>query len=362
MPLAYITLQIVDQHIGWIYYLFLALLANILRQRWPTLSTDISTHAGSEMVSPLAKGFSRRTWRLVQLGVAILIIVSTGINMLRVQLNGDLTVTFLSVGPTGQSPQGEAILVRTPEGKTILIDGGMDVASLSQALDSQLPPWQRSLDIVLLTCPRQDHLAGLLDVVTRYSIGEVIDAGMLHPDTTYTRWRRTISERNLEYTQVGQGDTLSLGTTTKLQVLWPVLPLHSGSNEVRDNGLIIQLLAPGLRMLLLGASAQSNYALAGLTDSIDTNVLQSDVVQIVGEADKPIPQVVVDVLQKVHPSLLVITPAELSVAQRKVHALSSVRLPETIAAIHTIQTAAQIGISLQITSDNLGWSINSVAI
>ncbi len=351
-----------DPWVAWVYYLLLALLIGILYQRWPTLSTDISTHADSEIVSPLAKGFSRRIWRLVQLGVAIVILAGTGINMLMTQPNGLLTVTFLSVGPPSQSPQGEAILVRTPEGKTILIDGGIDVASLSRALDSQLPPWQRSLDIVLLTCPRQDHLAGLLDVVTRYAIGEVIDAGMLHPDTTYTRWRRTISERNLEYTQVVQGDTLSLGTTTKLQVLWPALPLHSGSNEVRDNGLIIQLLAPGLRMLLLGASAQSNYALAGLTDSIGVNVLQSDVVQIVGEADKPISQAVVDVLQKVHPSLLVITPAQLSAAQRKVHASSSVRLPETIAAIHTIQPSAQVGISLQITSDNLGWRINSVEI
>jgi competence protein ComEC len=205
------------------------------------------------------------------------------------QPGGDLVVTFLSVGPAGQTPQGEAVLVRTPDGKTVLIDGGMDAVSLSQALDSRLPSWQRSLDIVLLTCPRQDHLAGLQDIVTRYAIGEVIDAGMLHPNTTYTRWRRTISERNLHYNQVAQGDTISLGATTKLQVLWPASSLHSGSNEVRDNGLIIQLIAPGLHMLLLGASAQSNYALAGLADSVDANALQSDIVQIVGEADKPVP-------------------------------------------------------------------------
>ncbi len=350
-----------DPWMAWVYYLLLALLVILLYQRWPTLFTDVSTHAdNSKKASPLARGFSRRAWRLVQLGAAILIIVSTGINMLIVQPNGDLTVTFLFVGPAGQPPQGEAILVRTPEGKTMLIDGGMDVVSLSQTLDRQLPPWQRSLDIVLLTCPRQDHIAGLLDVVTRYSIGEVIDAGMLHPNTTYARWRRTISERNLQYTQVVQGDTISLGTTTKLRVLWPTLPLHSGTNEVRDNGLIIQLLAPGLHMLLLGASAQSNYALAGLMGSIDVNVLQSDVVQIVGEADKPIPQALVDVLQKVHPSLLVVSPAELSAAQRKAHSSSSELLPETIAATHTIQTAALVGIPLQITSNNLGWSRNSV--
>lgn len=349
-----------DPWVAWVYYLLLALLITLLYWRWPTLFTDVSTHADSENVSPLARGFSRQMWRLLQLSAAILIIVSTGINMLITQSSGNLTVTFLSVGPTGQPLQGEAILVRTPEGKTMLIDGGMDVASLSQALDSQLPPWQRTLDIVLLTCPRQDHLAGLLDIVVRYAIGEVIDAGMLHPNTTYARWRRTISERNLQYTQVVQGDTISLGTTTKLQVLWPTSQLHSGSNEVRDNGLIIQLLAPGLHMLLLGASAQSNYALAGLMGSIDANVLQSDVVQIVGEADKPIPRALVDVLQKVHPSLLVVTPAELSAAQRKAHSSSSELLPEIITATHTIQTAALVGIPLQITSNNLGWSRNSV--
>jgi beta-lactamase superfamily II metal-dependent hydrolase len=146
---------------------------------------------------------------------------------------------------------------------------GNGCTSLSQALDSQLPSWQRSLDVVLLTCPRQDHLAGLLDVVTRYAIREIVDAGMLHLTTTYARWRRTIGERNLHYTQVIQGDTISLGITIELQVLGPTSPLHPGSDEVRDNGLIIQLIAPGLRMLLLGGSAQSNYALAGLADSIN---------------------------------------------------------------------------------------------
>jgi hypothetical protein len=240
----------------------------------------------------------------------------------------------------------------------MLIDGGMDAASLSQALDSRLPSWQRSLDMVLLTSPRQDHLAGLQDIVTRYAIGEVIDVGMLHPNTTYARWRRTISERNLPYTRVVQGDTISLGAATKLQVLWPTSPLHSGSNEVRDNGLIIQLRAPGLRMLLLGASAQSTYALAGLADSIDANAIQSDIVQIVGEAGKPIPQALVDVLQRVHPSLLVVTPAELSAAQRKAGSSPSILLSGTMAATQTIQTA-QVG-TFEITSDNLGWSTNLV--
>ena len=191
-----------------------------------------------------------------------------------------------------------------------------------------------------------------------FLIGEVIDAGMLHPNTTYTHWRRTISERSLKYRPGQLGDIIALGRATKLQVLWPTSPLHSGSNEVRDNGLILQLIAPSLRMLLLGASAQSDYALAGLADSIDSDALHSDVVQIVGEAGKPIPQALVDVLQGVHPSLLVVTPAELSAAQRKAGSSSHVLLPGTIVATQTIQTA-QVG-TLGITSDDLGWSANLV--
>ena len=348
-----------DPWIVWAYYLLLALLVIMLYRRWPALSADSSTHAGSEMASPLARGFPRSIWRLVLLGAAILIIVGTGmIKLLMTQPNGLLTVTFLSVGPAGQPPQGEAILVRTPEGKTMLIDGGMDATSLLLALSSQLPSWQRSLDIVLLTCPRQDHLAGLQDIVASYTIREVIDAGMLHPHTTYARWRRTISERNLPYTQVAQGETLALGATTKLQVLWPTSPLHAGSDEVRDNGLILQLIAPGLRMLLLGASAQSDYALAGLMGSLDANALRSDMVQMIGEAGKPLSQTLVDVLQRAQPSLLIVSPAELSATQRKAHSSPSIALPGVIAAIQTFQTA-QKG-TLEVTSDGLSWSASVV--
>lgn len=338
----------VDVSIAWIYYLLLALLVGVLLWRWPVIHVK-------EIVSS-----SRHIWRIVQISVAILLVMGTGVERLITQPNGLLTVTFLSVGPAGQPAQGEAILVRTPDGKTMLIDGGMDVASLSQALDSQLPPWQRSLDIVLLTCPRQDHLAGLVDIVTRYTIGEVIDAGMLHPNTTYARWQRTINERNFQYTQVIQGDTIALGTTTELRVLWPTSQLHSGSNEVRDNGLIIQLIAPDLRMLLLGASAQSDYALAGLAASTDTSVLQSNIVQIVGEVGKPIPQMLVDLLQRMQPSLLIITPAVLNAAQRKA-GLSSISdftslQSGTLAAVQIKQTA-QVG-TLEIASHDHAWSVN----
>ncbi|MBV9259332.1 MAG: ComEC/Rec2 family competence protein, partial [Ktedonobacteraceae bacterium] len=195
-PGAVISTSMSDSAIAWIYYGLLVLLVSFVIRKWPVLATSTEHKKGD-----LPLGLSRRTWQLIQLGMALLVIITTGTTTLLAQANADLTVTFLDVTSKGQ-PQGEAILLRTPDGKTLLIDGGLDASSLAQELDSRLPSWQRSLDAVLLTTPRQDHLVGLLDIVQRYEIGEIIDGGMLHPSTTYARWRRTISERNIRYLMV----------------------------------------------------------------------------------------------------------------------------------------------------------------
>ncbi|MBV9710998.1 MAG: hypothetical protein JO011_08805, partial [Ktedonobacteraceae bacterium] len=260
-------------------------------------------------------------------------------------------------------PQGEAILLRTPDGKTLLIDGGLDASSLAQELDSRLPSWQRSLDAVLLTTPRQDHLVGLLDIVQRYEIGEIIDGGMLHPGTTYARWRRTISERNIRYLMVNQSTDIRIGRFVSLEILWPTSSLHKGSNEVRDNGLILRIVTPGLRLLLLGAGAQSKYALSGLLNTVDTPHLQAEVVQMIEEANVPFPEELDSVLQRTEPALLLMTPAALSKKQ-KTATQSTTRMPlssptqkRVWANIPTVRTA-QMG-TIQISYNSQGWNVNT---
>ena len=84
-------------------------------------------------------------------------------------------------------------------------------------------------------------------------------------------WRKTIADRHLNYVQVRQGMMVPIGSAVMVQVLWPPTPLHKSSNEEADNGLILRIVAPGVRILLLGASILSNYALAGLLASVDAS-------------------------------------------------------------------------------------------
>lgn len=358
VPWSYVSVGPIDSSLGWVYYALLGL-AIYAVQRRQGMSAHETTHGHKPLFS-----WSQRTRLIVQVSIALLIVMATGTTALATQPDGRLTITFLDVGPAQQQPQGEAIFIHTPDAKTILIDGGLDAASLAQALDSRLPSWQRTIDVVVLTSPRAEHLAGLQDVVTRFQIGEIIDAGMLHPSTAYALWRKTISDRGFSSVSAIQGITIPVGAQVALQILWPTSHLHKGASEVRDNGLVIRLVTPTMRLLLLGGTAQSTYALAGLLATVPLNYMRASIVQVIGEVDKPFPSELMGVLQQARPSLLVITPSVLSAKLRKSGATSVIALPPslsldkgTVPHVQVIQTA-QVG-TLEIGDDAGSWSINT---
>ncbi len=354
IPGAYMAVGSVDNGLSWAYYGLLALITTAVVRKWPRQQQKQQMN-----IPPVL--LSRRTWRIIQFGAALAMVLATGTMALAAQPDGRLTITFLSLAPHGQAPQGEAILITTPDGKTILIDGGLDSTSLGEELDSRLPFWQRSLDMVVLTSTRPDNLGGLQDIISRYQVGEVVDAGMLHPNSTYALWRRTIEQRGLQYVQVRQGTGFMAGTQLMLQVLWPSSPLHKSSNEERDNALVVRLVAPGVRMLLLGDAAESQFALAGLLTSIDQRYLQGNIVQITGEVGKDYPTNLSAVLQAAHSSQLVITPGALSAKQRKAGVTTSIVPSSSLvfggSSLQVIQTA-QVG-AIEVDVSGSGWDIQA---
>ena len=354
LPGAFMTVNGLSAGLAWSYYALLFLVVAIMVYKWPVEEKSRPDHATNTTL------LSRRTWRMVQLSAALVIILATGTTALAAKADGRLTVSFLNVGPANQQPQGEAVLIQTPDKKIALIDGGMDATSLAQELDSRLPSWQRSIDVVISTTQKSDHLAGLQDVITRFQVGEVVDAGMLHPSAGYALWRRTILERNLRYVQVRQGASIAVGGQVALQVFWPRSPLHKGSNEEEDNGLVVRLITPGLRLLFLGATAMSKYALNGLLAEITPDYLQAEIVQIVADVDKALPTELNTVLQTVKPSLIVITPAALSAKLRKNGATTVINSPSralTSGATWQIEQTAQVG-TIELNCSNQQWGMN----
>ncbi len=376
IPWAFLPVSNLDTRLAWCYYGVLILVLCLILRKWPEKRQLHEVNTAFTLLSPnnqvnnalienrppettaAASLLPLRISPVLQYAATIIVILAAGATIAAAPANEQLSITLLNVGPAGKPAQGEAVLIHTIDGKTILIDGGLDATSLGQELDSRLPFWQRSIDTVLLTTARQDHLLGSLDVINRFQVGEVIDAGMLHPSAGYALWRRTIRDRNLPYSQVREGSFIPLGTQVSLQVLWPPSPLHQGTDEELNNALVIRLVSPHFNMLLLGVASLSKYALNGLLATIDHSYLQADVVQVAGEVGKAFPVELSTILQLAHPALVMITPAELSSKLRKAGTTSTILPPQFVDGPWQVIQTAQAG-TVEISSSISGWNITA---
>jgi competence protein ComEC len=365
LPFSSIHVDHVPAFFVWLYYALLTLTIGYLHYRDSLSPTKLSPSVLTQhkhkrlQIGAVVLMLTRRNRRLMQVYGVVLILVITGINAVSPPSIASNTINFFDIYTTKANKQelhGEAIFIRTQDGKTLLIDGGNDSVSLSKSLDSQLPSWLRSLDMVVLTSPEQYTITGLQDVLTRYDVGSVFDAGMAHPTTNYARWRQIIKERNLQYASVAQSTTISLGETTQLQVLWPQDRLHIGSNEIHDNGLILRLMMPGVRMLLLGSGVQSNYALSGLLSTVDESMLKADIVQVLGEMNAPVPAVLTDVLQRVEPSLVIITSPMQSKSSQSTNN-TRLTLSSALESVPQVLQTARRG-TIELHSDSEGWTMS----
>ena len=84
--------------------------------------------------------------------------------------------------------QGDAILVESAGGARMLVDGGPDPDRLLLQLDARIPPWDRRIDVLVLTHPHEDHVAGLVRVLERYRVGRAYEPGMHGPGPGWAAW------------------------------------------------------------------------------------------------------------------------------------------------------------------------------
>ena len=157
-----------------------------------------------------------------------------------------LHVIFLDAG------QGDSILIQTPTGSTILVDGGPDGLDTCALVDSHIPFWDRTLDVVVSTHPHADHLGGLLSVVQRYKTGLVLEPGLAAPSLLHEEWLRRISVASLNSEAVTQGCHLEMADGTRLEFLSPPsTPMTHTSDDTDNNGLVLRVSYGDVSFLLV---------------------------------------------------------------------------------------------------------------
>lgn len=188
--------------------------------------------------------------------------------------NGTLRVYFFDVG------QGDSALIRTPEGRDILVDGGPGKAVLER-LDEVLPFWDRYIDVVVLTHPHEDHIGGLDDVLERYTVGRVLEPDILNEPENMVYFNKLAG-----LTEVGPpgvpggttsvspivGDKIILEQDLEMGFVYP-LSLHLEEDDLNDTSLVFQLKYKGKKFLFVG-DATSEVEAKIMSADLDADFLK----------------------------------------------------------------------------------------
>jgi len=225
------------------YYVVLAV-AIWLHRRWRKLRSLISGAAGAMKAGlGLPFGISRNIrWIIVPLLLLAALVSYTAATMPDDQLH----VSFLDVG------EGDAIFIQKGN-QQVLIDGGPGPQAIALGLSRRMPFWDRTIDLLVLTHPHSDHLAGLVEVLRRYRVGQVLYPALDYHSPLFDEWLRLIAERGIKSTVACVGQQVALGDGAIMEVLNPLVNPLSGSESDLDNNSIVLHLRDGKVSFLLAA-------------------------------------------------------------------------------------------------------------
>lgn len=154
-----------------------------------------------------------------------------------------LTVSFLDVD------QGDAVLIQSPTGVQVLVDGGATRAVLRE-LSRTMPLFDRSLDAVVATHPDQDHIGGLADVLTRYEVLRVVESGNVSQSPAYLRFGAARDREGAERIVARRGMRLSLGSGSYADVLFPDRDVSSVESNTAS--IVLRVVYGDTEVLLTG--------------------------------------------------------------------------------------------------------------
>ena len=173
-----------------------------------------------------------------------------------------LEVITLDVG------QGDAAIIRFPDGKTMLIDGGIQRSYYDEKREREveydvgeriIEPYLdahgiRKLDLVMLTHPDIDHGGGLAHILQNYNIKWIIGIPDMQLESqTHQRLRSIAKAQGISYSFPDKGN-VELTSTATLNLLHPIDAASTDlmDRDKNDDSLVVKLSYGEVDILFTG--------------------------------------------------------------------------------------------------------------
>ena len=169
-----------------------------------------------------------------------------------------LSIRFYDVG------QGDAALIQ--KGTTqIIIDGGPNDQILTY-LGRDLLPWDREIELLILTHPHADHLTGLIPVIGRYQIAKILYFPSAYDTRGYQKFQELVKNEGAAVFWGQAGGTFTWGEIS-LQIIWPSANFQ---DENKNNESLVMLLDyQDFEALLLGDAEREVQTRLIINDDVE---------------------------------------------------------------------------------------------
>ena len=158
----------------------------------------------------------------------------------------NLSVSFCDIG------QGDATFIQSPSGNQMLIDGGPSKKVLS-CISQGMSFWDRKIEFIVLSHPHVDHITGLIEVLKRYNVGQIIATDAAADSPEYKKWLSEIKEKNIPLEMAQNVSQIDLGGNALADILYPKESFEGQKiDNLNNTSLVLRLSYANVSFLFTG--------------------------------------------------------------------------------------------------------------
>ena len=236
-----------------------------------------------------------RQLKLIHLVILLcLVVFSFSTYSIASQKGGLLKVYFFDVG------QGDAIFIEAPNGNQVLIDGGPDNAVL-QKLGETMPFYDKDIDVVVLTHSDADHVTGLIEVLDRYEVKNIIYSNVIRVSSLYGAWQEAVAKEESNIIDPVAGKIIDVGNGVSLLISNPSESLNGQARDKTNDDSVVLMLKYGETEILLTGDIEAKTERRIILNGAD---LDADILKVAHHGSKT--STIEEFLYEVSPQVAII--------------------------------------------------------
>ncbi len=165
----------------------------------------------------------------------------------------EFEINFFSIN------KGRAVFIRSPDSKTILIGGGQN-SDIIRELTKVMPFYSKKIDYIFIPSATPAQIGGLIEIVDRYDIGEVVIPKYISTSTVLTILMKNIRKKKIHIEEVEKDDEFNIGEL-KVVILFPNTDFKYNKTSLPELGLSLLYMDTGVYLIgNLSKTIQKNLA------------------------------------------------------------------------------------------------------